>query len=703
LFAPNWQTLWSRPSGSGGAWYQTTAGTWEAVTGNGTTNWSSDRTRIRNNFPFTGHVQTYKFITQSTLTTSSAQPAFEWFGDTTSVLTTPAGVCAEWVASIIGALDTWDAGSTEFIGLRMRSKRGSGAVSLACWWDQNKVVVRDHSVTGAGKILLTIAPDTATYGSTPFVDNYWEFRWSYDYYPSGGGPSAEFGTLAIRRLGTEDWLFANQDAISTDASGITNQNLEFGVFTDTSVSVRVGWKRVALLPGNGGNNSTMANVLMDVSSWNSGYNTVTGSNVDLQMRGKQAINLPVQTTYRQIVTLGGGGLFEADKYTITPEYQNSSSNLFSVPSPSYAWKTSDYMSTSTSPLTTVQQIWDAAYGESGNRFRHNAFAVFGTNARAVRIKYSSSSSGPWVESAALTFGLAHHLSSASPHQADVVATIVSADNSLKIEGVGWNWEDWAGSFLAKFASNDPRFDHYITFQTEPTVDLFESWPYLGDGTHGDTFKVKYNHGDAINQLEFDPPVDWSSIFTTTTSTTLAATLRTDRGMVTFDPVNRRYMMLEWTFDRMQSDNQQGKCGTAIAGFTMPLHVPLDWAFDDGEAPNTTVYRSRGAVSWAYTEGPPQRVWTAQMVGDAGDRQRAALRDVLRTFTAYDEVPLVIALRGGGDPSAAATQNAWQDSSSFMLATVKSGSNMDNAGWAYDTTTGRWYVVGDTGLRFEEEL
>jgi hypothetical protein len=82
-----------------------------------------------------------------------------------------------------------------------------------------------------------------------------------------------------------------------------------------------------------------------------------------------------------------------------------------------------------------------------------------------------------------------------------------------------------------------------------------------------------------------------------------------------------------------TDTAEGyhQIGTIVPGSKHEVEVPLDWSRTDNEQPNVTQVRTRGAVQWYYQEGPPQRTFTARMVGDASQQMRAKLRGLLRSI------------------------------------------------------------------------
>ena len=131
-----------------------------------------------------------------------------------------------------------------------------------------------------------------------------------------------------------------------------------------------------------------------------------------------------------------------------------------------------------------------------------------------------------------------------------------------------------------------------------------------------------------------------------------------------------------------------RLGTLIVGRAVPLRVPLDWAHTDNQQANVTRYRTRGAVSWAYTEGPKQRTLVGRLVGDATQRQRDELRYVLGQYD-YEARPVALLL----DSSRSDT---------VMLGRITSGNQQDNAAW-YRDSNGVLRTAGDLSINFEEEV
>lgn len=150
---------------------------------------------------------------------------------------------------------------------------------------------------------------------------------------------------------------------------------------------------------------------------------------------------------------------------------------------------------------------------------------------------------------------------------------------------------------------------------------------------------------------------------------------------------QRYMRLRFTNSDTHTDDH--RLGALVAGHKLDITVPLDWRFSDNEQPNVTHYRTRGAVGWAYEEGPPQRTITGRVVGDA-NRWREQFRAFLSSFAGYEIRPVVLVL----DDS--------EEEQRVVLGTVRSGTDHDNAAW-YQDSNSVWREAGDLGLTLVEEV
>ena len=138
-----------------------------------------------------------------------------------------------------------------------------------------------------------------------------------------------------------------------------------------------------------------------------------------------------------------------------------------------------------------------------------------------------------------------------------------------------------------------------------------------------------------------------------------------------------------------TDTAEGyhQLGTVVAGRSVNVDVPLDWAHTDDDQPNVTSYRTKSGIAWAFAEGPTQRTYTGRVVGDA-ERWREKFRNMFRQIS-YEGKACAFVL------------NADQTPESLMLGRVKSGGSLDNAGW-YRDSNGIMRTTGDLSLTFVEE-
>lgn len=129
-------------------------------------------------------------------------------------------------------------------------------------------------------------------------------------------------------------------------------------------------------------------------------------------------------------------------------------------------------------------------------------------------------------------------------------------------------------------------------------------------------------------------------------------------------------------------------GGVVLGLRKTLDVPMDWSFTDNEQGNTTVHRTRGSVSWAFEEGPPQRSIQGRIIGDV-QAWREELRLIQREL-GYEVRPLVLVL----DEDFA--------NESMIYGRITSGNQRDEVAWYIDaTSTNR--TAGDLSLTFLEEV
>lgn len=127
-----------------------------------------------------------------------------------------------------------------------------------------------------------------------------------------------------------------------------------------------------------------------------------------------------------------------------------------------------------------------------------------------------------------------------------------------------------------------------------------------------------------------------------------------------------------------------RLGSLVVGTWVPFDVPLDWTFTDNSQPNVTEGRTKGGITWAHTEGPPQRTITGRVVGDV-DEFRRRLRRLLDKHHGFSRAPCGLILDG---------KNLHPDN--VLLVRWQSGSQQDEAAWYLDDS-GVWRTAGDADI------
>jgi len=162
----------------------------------------------------------------------------------------------------------------------------------------------------------------------------------------------------------------------------------------------------------------------------------------------------------------------------------------------------------------------------------------------------------------------------------------------------------------------------------------------------------------------------------------------DRGAVKYSNTvtGCRYMRLRM----LETDTATGdhRIGAIIPNMHHTLSVPLEWAHTDNEQPNITNYRTRGAIQWAYEEGPPQRTLTSRIVGDVTQRERDQLRFQMR-LAGYELRPIAMVI------------DSDRPVGSALYGRIVSGSQFDNAAYYVDSN-GVVRPAGDMSFQFVEE-
>lgn len=300
-----------------------------------------------------------------------------------------------------------------------------------------------------------------------------------------------------------------------------------------------------------------------------------------------------------------------------------------------------------------------------NRYSHNAASVFGTNCRQWIIDYSDVQDFSTVSSSEVL--------DTALFKTDLLPMVVSActENQLQFQV---NPEVIRGSLLNK----------YIRFVTGSATDasLFSTWKVI---EHGDdnTILVESGYAPSSINLEFQgvSAGDEFIVFD-------------DHGAVMFSDLKKfRYVRVR-ALDVDFAEHEL-RLGALQIGQRLHIDVPMDWSFTDNQQPNVTTYRSRGAVTWAYNEGPPQRTISGRIVGDV-ESYRDKLRFV-QNYLQYETRALTLVL----DEDAIAS-GGHGPNNKVVLCRINSGNQQDNSAWYIDND-GNLRTAGDLSLTFTEEV
>jgi hypothetical protein len=626
--AIEWVTTTGRPGGV--TWASSTSPWTLTYSGGVTANWNTDRLRITDaGSGVRSHF--YEYVDPSTA--SGSLPDVSWCLGESSV-DGPDGSLVEWTARVQGGDRTVSGGARVRVASLPRSGSTSGrAVNVEVRIDENGVSVFDG---GAGTTLASIVPDAGVYGSTPIGSAFWEFRLAFQPEP----PSTVCAcVLSIRRVDREEWLSTARLLPSTSASSITRQQVQFGVPTTSNATTSTSfWRDLRIKQGNALGQVDLAGVY-----------PVPGRIRPDTVRGRNVSTFAVYGAEGVDLAWGGGGGFDGDRHASTLAQQFGIRNLL-VSSPRFEWRSARQASPSVAlPISSLD------FGTSrgaANRFRHDAIGIFGTNAETVEVRYSN-------DPAFGTSTLAGTLS-------------LTRFAGLRVDAVDGNAITVSGPLPAdaEVGSALGR-SFYARVTSEAPAGYSDAREWVVEQHRGSTLLLR----------------SATALTTALVGATLA--IRSDRGVLLYDAAQAGGYLRLRVANGYPAEGYQ-RLGTPIPSVRLPLPAPLAWEHEDASAPTVTTFRSRGAVSWAYTEGPSTRSLSLAIDGEAS-RQRQRIRDVLRTTAGYEEFAGVLVLDDAN----------LRDAESVLLGRISGGVDLSNPGWRLDG--GVWRPVGSLKLRFNEEV
>jgi hypothetical protein len=379
------------------------------------------------------------------------------------------------------------------------------------------------------------------------------------------------------------------------------------------------------------------------------------------IRGVLTSSYPYHVTQGVSVRWGGGGGFDGDTFTAPVRYVYGAEQLFTA-SPESHWRSTT--------ATTQQLVLDAQIGLPSSevaRLHHSGAAVAGTNSRYVRIEYAGDAA--FTTPTALTIdGLRY--------TATVPAQIFGGNAFTVNDGSLWADMELAGHYLRAQPNNA---------SANPAI-----------------VRIEQNHGNVIVLSGIT-----QSLFNYGITGLATLDIWADRHLYAYpsDPTGvkvkvagitaadfPRYMRLTVPSSDVQGAPPEGywRIGALVAGMTLPLTVPMNWEHSDEQAGNVQLDTASSGLRSAYQLGEPRRVVKGTSEGDI-TRWRDAFRSTVRHLGQYGTQVMVLAT------------DDQQQNRSMLYARFTRSTELENAGWNYNSTTSRWEQVGDLSMTFEEEL
>ena len=571
------------------------------------------------------------------------------------------GSCVRWEAKFENGPATTTASDFMVVGLSSfvlgrGSQNGTNQrVDCVVRFSETEAVVYDNI---GGAVLGRIQPSSTDYGTSPFKDNYWEFRWGW--YPSVGVTNTRCLLMCRQLSSSEAWLATPLLSPSTEdfSSGTStfrklyNQMVYFG---HAQSSAGPGdyqtshWRSFGVHPGDDLRTLAYAQV---------SYAPVSDISRQDATRGRIVTNRPqVFDSSNRISAVWGGsaGMFN-DQFTVTlnNDYPAQNTNKFS--SPRFQYRTETYDIFASGPALTETIVYEAP---AGSIFYHDSAAAIRTNASKVILEYSMDNV---IYGAGITIDM-------------------DRQPNGKIASVNQNviTVDWPNNY--DFLNNE------IGSTDKKAAYLRITTPNGGGYFARDTFKIQKSFGKNTYLID-------SSVGTTTTFTGslvgASVSLLKDRNYVAFDsPQTGKYIRMS-LYDAGYTAERYCYLGNLVCGMSMTVDVPFSWQYSDTETPNHVVNRSRSGVQWTYTQGPPQRSLSLEMKGDVSEQMRRDFRDRVKTESKYGQNPMCLIL-----------EQTSNDPDMLFYGSYTSATALKNAGWYYDEIRSVWRPVGDLSVIVQE--
>ena len=437
--------------------------------------------------------------------------------------------------------------------------------------------------------------------------------------------------VEVLSTATNTWYQSSAINLTASGSGGLTPVVRFGIFNQTVAGTQQSWWRDFACSTNGSLLNRQSINMVDADA----------SNATNLLFGEVCQPVPQYLEYGLYLSWSGLYGTENDSWAGTMAYTFPKEAVL-VDSPRIVWRTDDV-------ATTGQVV--LYIGDSVDRFFHNAIALFGCNNRYALMDYDNNAA----------------FSSPSATQTVDFTAYGTGVTPLTVSALTGNAMEISGSSF-KFTTGE-LVGCYVRMTSGSAI--------------GKTFKITRH--PLTNRIHFDGE-------TTTLSAQLVNVgnqfvIFTSFGVLKYSATSgaETYMRIRLA----DTDTAEGyhQLGTIVAGVSIDVDVPMDWAHTDNEQPNVTSYRTKSGIAWAFQEGPSQRTIEGRVVGDA-ERWREKFRNMMRQI-------------GYEGKACALVLNADQTPETLMLGRVKSGASLDQAGW-YRDSFGIMRTAGDLSLTFVEE-
>lgn len=510
---------------------------------------------------------------------------------------------------------------------------------------KDKVVLYDNEVSAP---LATITPDTGIYGTEPFKDSFWEFRWAWYPYSTDTNKSTQC-ILMCRKTGTEEWLSTDMiDNIAHSANSnieILNQTLYFGNLSSRP-NIKSEWKNVGIH-----NNNDLGTFSYEQAN----IAPITNVNTLDIIRGKTVSDSPdvFYTEEGTKAVWGGASGHYNDRYLGTMGYNYPATNINTFQSPRIQYRSEDTdLSIPKSPEIVFKSNND-------DLFYHNAVSIINCNVREVGISYSMDGTSYGTE--------------------QVVNFERTQEGLARVQSVNDNIIEIAldpTDFVApsEFISTDDN-KYYLRFDTSTSGS-------------NQVMEIKSSFGKNILLINTDNMnIDSSDLNSTLVGSSVS--IYSDRAYRSYgDSMYGKYMKVTIKSAHQTAENY-AYLGSIVVGQRYEFDVPLSWEYSDNEKANQTRFRTRSGIQWSYNQGPAERELQLTMIGDVSEQKRRELREQLKGLSGYGERNLVFVTA----PS--------NDSSLIFHGMPNEQTQFQNQGWYYDEASRTWMPVGDLSITLIE--